>query len=88
MQSQSFVVIDLPKTASSSVENATDNSTREPMRPNSEELEAFTVRVAWLFASAVLLLLAVSLLLAVVGYVGSTFASDLQPKSVSSYAGR
>ena len=62
--------------------------TRKFMRPNSEKLEAITVRVAWTFASAVLVLLAVSLLLAVAGYVGSAFASDLQPKSVSSSAGK
>ncbi len=54
------------------------------MRPNSMKLEAFTVRLAWAFASAVLLLTAVSLLLVVAGYAGSAFTSDLQPKSVSS----
>jgi len=58
------------------------------MRPNSEKLEAFTVGVAWVFASAVVLLLGVSLLLAVASYVGSAFASDLQPKSTSSSRGR
>jgi hypothetical protein len=88
MPSQSFAVIDVPETVSSSLENATDNTPRESRRPNSEKLEGFTVKLAWAFASAFLLLLLVSLLLAVAGYVGSAFASDLQPKSVSSSAGK
>jgi hypothetical protein len=58
------------------------------MRPNSVQLEAFTVRLAWGFASAVLLLMVVSLLLMKAGYAGSTFASDLQTKTVSSSWGR
>jgi hypothetical protein len=56
------------------------------MRPNTMKLEVFTVRLAWAFASAVLLLLLVSLLLVVSGYAGSTF--DLQPRTVSSSRGR
>ena len=60
------------------------NQMRKLMRPNSVKLEAFTMRLAWAFASAVFLLMAVSLLLVVAGYAGSAFATDLQPKSVSS----
>jgi len=84
MQEQTFAVIELPASASASEENATDETEKSLLRPNSVELEAFTVRLAWGFVSAVLLLMAVSLLLVVADYVGSTFASDLQPKTVSS----
>jgi hypothetical protein len=80
MKSQSLAVIELPATASSSVE-------KKLMRPNTMKLEAFTVRLAWAFASVVLLLLLVSLLLVVAGYAGSTLASNLQPKMVSSSRG-
>jgi hypothetical protein len=44
------------------------------MPPNSVELEAFRVKPAWGFASAVLLLLVVSLLLVVGGCAGSAFS--------------
>ena len=84
MKSQSFAVIEVPATKSSSEENAPDDTDRKLMRPNSEELEAFTVRLAWAFASAVILLMVVSVLLVVAGYAGSAFTTDLQPKSVSS----
>jgi hypothetical protein len=57
---------------------------RKLTRPNSVKLEAFTVRLVWAFASAVILLMVVSLLLVVAGYAGSAFANDLQPKSASS----
>ena len=77
MKSQSLVVIELPATASSSMESTTDDMEKKLTRPSSMKFEAFTVRLAWAFASAVLLLMVVSLLLVVAGYVGSTFASDL-----------
>ena len=79
-----FAVIELSATAASSWQNAMVNPEKKLMRPNSVKLEAFTVRLAWAFASALLLLTAVSLLLVVAGYAGSAFTSDLQPKSVSS----
>jgi hypothetical protein len=79
-----FAVIELSATARSSVRNAIVSPEGKLMRPNGMKLEAFTVRLAWAFASAVLLLTAVSLLLVVAGYAGSAFTSDLQPKSVSS----
>jgi hypothetical protein len=53
------------------------------MRPNSVQLEAFTVRLAWGFVSVVLLLLVVTVLMVVAGYAGSRFPSDSQPQSVS-----
>jgi hypothetical protein len=79
-----FAVIELSATAASSLQSAIVNPEEKLMRPNSVKLEAFTVRLAWAFASALLLLTAVSLLLVVAGYAGSAFTSDLQPKSVSS----
>jgi hypothetical protein len=54
------------------------------MRPNNVKLETFTVRLAWGFESAGLLLIVVSLLLAVAGCAGSIFAPDLEPKTLSS----
>jgi hypothetical protein len=54
------------------------------MRTNNMKLETFTVRYAWGFASIVLLLLLVGLLLLVAGLAGSSFAQDLQPKTFSS----
>ena len=54
------------------------------MRTKNMQLEAFTVRVAWGFASTVLLLLAVGLLLLVAGLAGSSFAQESQPRTFSS----
>jgi hypothetical protein len=88
MKAQSLAVIELPAAASSSMERATHDIERKLTRPNSVKLEAFSVRLAWTFASAVLLLLLVSLLLVVAGYAGSAFSSDLRPKSVPSSTGR
>ena len=56
---------------------------RNFMRPNSVKLEAFTVRLAWGFVSAVLLLLVVTVLMVVAGYAGSRFPSDSQRPSAS-----
>jgi hypothetical protein len=88
MKSQSLAVIELPATASSSMEDATHDIEKKLTRPNSVKLEAFSVRLAWAFASAVLLLLLMSLLMLVAGYAGSTFAPNLQSKTVSSSRGR
>ncbi len=54
------------------------------MRTNNMKLEALTVRVAWGFASTVLLLLVVGLLLLVAGFAGSSFAQESQPRTFSS----
>lgn len=50
------------------------------MDANNVSLETFTVRFAWAFASAVGLLMVVSLLLAVAGYAGSSFDPASQPE--------
>jgi len=57
------------------------------MRTNNmtlETFETFTVRLACGFASSVLLLLLVGLLLLVVGFEGSSFAQDSRPRTFSS----
>ncbi|HXO31356.1 MAG TPA: DUF2950 family protein [Candidatus Acidoferrales bacterium] len=56
------------------------------MHTRNMKLEGFKVRLAWMFASTVLLLLMVGLLLVVVGYFGSSFAQGVQPKTFSSPA--
>jgi hypothetical protein len=56
----------------------------ELMRTNNRKLEAFTVSVAWGFASSVLLLLLVGLLLLVAGFAGWSFAQGSQPRTFSS----
>jgi len=56
------------------------------MHTGNMKLEGFKVRFAWMFASTVLLLLMVGILLVVVGYVGSSFAQGVQPKTFSSPA--
>jgi hypothetical protein len=54
------------------------------MRTNNMKLETFTVRFACGFASTVLFLLLVGLLLLVAGLAGSSFAQDSRPKTFSS----
>jgi len=83
MKVQTYAVIELPAIALSFAENATDDMEKKPRRPNSVKLEAFTLRLAWTFASAVLLLMVVSLLLVVAGCAGSIFAPDVRPKTFS-----
>jgi len=60
----------------------TDDMEEELMRTDNMKIETFTVRVAWGFASTVVFLLVVGLLLLVAGLAGSSFAQDLQPKNV------
>jgi hypothetical protein len=57
---------------------------KEVMRTNNMKLETFTVRFALGFASTVLLLLLVGLLLLVAGLARSSFAQDSQPRMFSS----
>ena len=52
------------------------------MHTRNMKLEGFKLRLAWMFASTVLLLLMVGLLLVVVGYFGSSFAQGAQPQGV------
>jgi len=73
MKSQSLPVIELPAMAVPSRENATDKIDRKLMRPNSLNLEAFAVGLAWAFAGAICLLIVLSILLVAAGYAGSTF---------------
>src|SRR5712671_6029048 len=54
------------------------------MRTNNIELETLEVKVAWVFASSILLMLLVSLFLLLVGFAGSSFAQESQPKTFSS----
>jgi hypothetical protein len=54
------------------------------MRTNNMQLEAFTVRFAWGFASIVFLLLVVGFLLFAAGLAGSSFAQESQPRTFSS----
>src|ERR1700731_2665962 len=56
------------------------------MHTGNMKLEGFKVRFAWMFASTVLLLLMVGILLVVDGYFGSSFAQGVQPKTFSSPA--
>lgn len=72
MKSRSLPVVELPEIAASSGENATDEIDRKLLRPNSLNLEAFTVGLAWAFASTICLLIVLSILLVVAGYAGST----------------
>ena len=53
------------------------------MGPNNVKLAVFAVKLAWAFASAILVLVVVSFLLVVAGYAGSILSPDLQPKTVS-----
>jgi hypothetical protein len=60
---------------------------KELMRTNNmtlETFETFTVRLACGFASTILLVLLLGLLLLVVGFTGSSFAQDSQPRTFSS----
>jgi len=72
--SKSFAVNQLSETACASVrvpDNASDN---ELVRTNNVKFEAFAMRIALAFASIVVLLVVVSLLLVVAGYAGSSLA--------------
>jgi len=65
----------------------TDDMEKELMRTNNMTLKTFetsTVRLACGFASSVLLVLLVGLLLLVVGFTGSSFAQDSRPRTFSS----
>jgi hypothetical protein len=57
---------------------------KELMRTNNMKLETFKVRLAWLFASTVLLLTLVGLLLLVAGFAESSFAQESKTKMFTS----
>lgn len=83
MKCYSSALIEFPGTAHSSVKIATEHIEETSVRPNNLRLDDFSVRFAWVFASTVALLLAVSLLLAVAGYAGSTLDSAAHTKTPS-----
>ena len=62
------------ETAYASVRTSRDGSDDELTRTNNMKLEAFAIRIAWAFASIVVLLVVLSLLLVVAGYAGSRLA--------------
>jgi hypothetical protein len=74
MGSKLFAVNQLSETAYASVRVRVNGSDNELIRPNNMKLEAFAMRIAWAFASIVVLLVIVSLLLVVAGYAGSRLA--------------
>ena len=74
MSPKSFAVNQLSGTAFASVRVPDNNSDNELLRTNNVKFEAFAMRIAWAFASIVVLLVLVSLLLVVAGYAGSSLA--------------
>ena len=54
------------------------------MSTNNMKLETFTVGLAWGFASTLFLLLLVGFLLLLIGFAGSSFAQEVQPKTFAS----
>jgi hypothetical protein len=67
----SFAVNQLSETAYGSVRGPDNGWDDKLIRTNNMKLEAFAMRMAWAFASIVVLLVIVSLLLVVAGYAGS-----------------
>ena len=82
MKLRPSATVERPAIASCSVEKVIDDM-ENLMGPNNVKLEAFTVKLAWAFASAILVLVVVSFLLVVAGYAGPIFAPDAQPKTLS-----
>jgi len=74
MSSKSVAANQLSKTAYASMRVPDNGSDRELIHTNNVKLEAFAMRIAWAFASIVVLLVIVSFLLAVAGYAGSRLA--------------
>ncbi|HEX4786358.1 MAG TPA: hypothetical protein VH350_18605 [Candidatus Sulfotelmatobacter sp.] len=71
MSSKSFAVNQLSETAYASVRVSDDGSDKQHIHTNNRKLEAFAIKIAWAFASIVVLLVIVSLLLVVAGFAGS-----------------
>ena len=82
MKRHSSAVIEFSAAVPSSIKVETGHKAQNSMDGNNVSLETFTVRFAWAFASAVGLLIVVSLLLAVAGFAGSNFDPALQPKAL------
>lgn len=81
MKSPPSAVLERPGIASRSVERVAD-AIDIRTRPNNVKLQEFTVKLAWVFASAVFLLVVVGMVLVVAGYAGTIFAPDA-PQSPS-----
>jgi hypothetical protein len=74
VSSKSFAVNQLSEPAYDSVRVPDNRSDNELIRTSNMWLEAFSIGVASAFASIVVLLLIVSLLLLIAGYAGSRLA--------------
>jgi hypothetical protein len=74
MSPKSFAANQLSGTACASVRVPDNNSDNELIHTNNVKFEAFAMRIALAFASIVVLLVVVSLLLVVAGYAGSSLA--------------
>ena len=84
MKSQPPAVLERPAIASLTVEKvALDVGIRT--RPNDVKLEAFTLKLAWVFACAVFLMVVVGLVLVIAGYAGSIFAPDAPKAPAASW---
>jgi hypothetical protein len=64
--------------------NKTDDKEKQLMRTNNMKLETITLEVAWGFASTVVLLMLIGVLLLVVGWANASLAQDVQPRTFSS----
>lgn len=84
MKRHSSALIEIPAAAALSIEIGIGRNEQKSMSANNATIESLAVRFAWVFASAVVLLMVVSLLLAVAGYAGSTFDRASQPKPIPS----
>ena len=84
MKSQPSAVLEHAGIASRSVERVAHNM-ETLTRPNNVMLDAFIVKLAWLFTSAVLLLVVVGLVLVAAGYAGSIFAPDAPKAPATSW---
>ena len=62
------------ETAYTSPRVSDNGSGNEVIRTNNMKLEAFAIRIAWVFSSIVVLLVVVTFLLVVAGYAGSRLA--------------
>jgi hypothetical protein len=74
MSSKSFAVNQLSETAYASVRVPGNGSDKKLIRTNNMKLEAFAIKIAWAFASIVVLVVTMSLLLVVAGFAGSRLA--------------
>ena len=84
MKSQPSAVLERPATASPLVEKvARDVGIRA--RANNMRLEALALKLAWAFASAVLLMVVIGMVLVIAGYAGSIFAPDAPKAPAASW---